>query len=36
VIGDAGILYVSPDVIPIYKELLPFSDIITPNWFEME
>ncbi|THG94539.1 hypothetical protein EW026_g6953 [Hermanssonia centrifuga] len=36
VLGDAGKLYVSPDVIPIYRGMLPLSTIITPNWFEVE
>lgn len=36
VLGDAGKLYVSPDVIPIYRAMLPLSTIITPNWFEVE
>ncbi|KAI0339686.1 bud site selection protein 16 [Trametopsis cervina] len=36
VLGDSGKLYVSPDVIPIYRSLLPLSTIITPNWFEVE
>lgn len=36
VLGDSGELYVSPDVIPIYKEMLSFATIITPNWFEVE
>jgi pyridoxine kinase len=36
VIGDAGQLYVLPDVIPIYRSLLPKATIITPNWFEVE
>ncbi|KAI0295370.1 Ribokinase-like protein [Multifurca ochricompacta] len=36
VMGDAGRLYVSPDVIPIYRSLLPKATIITPNWFEVE
>ncbi|ETW79061.1 hypothetical protein HETIRDRAFT_435557 [Heterobasidion irregulare TC 32-1] len=36
VIGDAGRMYVAPDVIPIYRTLLPHSTIITPNWFEVE
>ncbi|KAH9000483.1 Ribokinase-like protein [Lactarius akahatsu] len=36
VMGDAGRLYVSPDVIPIYRSLLPKATIITPNWFEAE
>jgi len=29
-------LYVSPDVIPVYRSLLPKASIITPNWFEVE
>ncbi|KAI0272795.1 Ribokinase-like protein [Gloeopeniophorella convolvens] len=36
VMGDAGRLYVSPEVIPIYRSLLPMATIITPNWFEVE
>ncbi|KAI9507672.1 Ribokinase-like protein [Russula earlei] len=36
VIGDAGSLYVSPDVIPVYRSLLPKASVITPNWFEVE
>ena len=36
VIGDAGKLYVAPDVIPVYRSMLPYSTIITPNWFEVE
>jgi len=36
VMGDAGHLYVPPDVIPIYRSLLPKASIITPNWFEVE
>ncbi|KAI0251785.1 Ribokinase-like protein [Lactifluus subvellereus] len=36
VMGDAGQLYVLPDVIPIYRSLLPKATIITPNWFEVE
>ncbi|KAJ3812133.1 Ribokinase-like protein [Lentinula aff. lateritia] len=34
--GDAGRLYVSADVVPVYRSLLPLSTIITPNWFEVE
>lgn len=34
--GDEGKMYVSEDVIPIYRELLPLSTIITPNHFELE
>ncbi|KAL6297847.1 Ribokinase-like protein [Sparassis latifolia] len=36
VLGDAGRLYVAPDVIPIYRAALPYATIITPNWFEVE
>ncbi len=36
VMGDAGRLYVSRDVIPLYRSLLPKATIITPNWFEAE
>ena len=34
--GDSGELYVSPDVVPVYRELLSLATIITPNWFEVE
>ncbi|KAG2143811.1 Ribokinase-like protein [Suillus bovinus] len=36
VLGDSGTLYVSQDVIPMYKEMLSLATIITPNWFEVE
>ncbi|KAJ9054964.1 hypothetical protein DSO57_1009121 [Entomophthora muscae] len=37
VIGDNGKLYVSPEVIPIYRDVIcPMADIITPNQFEAE
>jgi pyridoxine kinase len=36
VIGDTGALYVSPDVIPVYRSMLPLATVITPNWFEVE
>ncbi|KAF8634617.1 hypothetical protein AX15_000822 [Amanita polypyramis BW_CC] len=36
VMGDAGSLYVAPDVIPVYRSMLPLATIITPNWFEVE
>ncbi|KAI8058368.1 Ribokinase-like protein [Syncephalis plumigaleata] len=37
VMGDAGIIYVSTEVIPIYRNvLLPVADVITPNQFEVE
>ncbi|WWC70136.1 pyridoxal kinase [Kwoniella pini CBS 10737] len=37
VMGDMGTgLYVSQDVVPIYKEMLKLASIITPNQFEVE
>ncbi|CAO3564801.1 unnamed protein product [Mortierella alpina] len=36
VMGDNGQLYVQPDVIPIYRELMKFASAITPNQFEAE
>ncbi|KDN53387.1 pyridoxal kinase [Tilletiaria anomala UBC 951] len=37
VMGDIGRgMYVNPDVLPIYKSMLPLSSIITPNQFEAE
>ena len=34
--GDAGRLYVAPDVVPVYRDMLSLATIITPNWFEVE
>lgn len=37
VMGDIGRgMYVNPEVLPIYKEMLPLSSIITPNQFEAQ
>ncbi|KAF2435866.1 Ribokinase-like protein [Tothia fuscella] len=36
VMGDAGHLYVSEDVVPVYKSLLRHADLILPNQFEAE
>ncbi len=36
VMGDQGRLYVSGDVLPVYKSLLPHADLILPNQFEAE
>ncbi|CAG7847465.1 Pyridoxal kinase; AltName: Full=Protein SALT OVERLY SENSITIVE 4; AltName: Full=Pyridoxal kinase-like protein SOS4; AltName: Full=Pyridoxine kinase; Contains: RecName: Full=Pyridoxal kinase, N-terminally processed [Serendipita indica DSM 11827] len=36
VLGDNNRLYVSPDVVPLYRNLLCTATIITPNWFEVE
>lgn len=34
--GDGGMLYVAPDVVPVYRGMLPLATIITPNYFEVE
>jgi pyridoxine kinase len=35
--GDIGKgLYVSEDVVPIYKRMLSLATVITPNQFEVE
>jgi len=36
VLGDSGVLYVSPNVVAIYRAMLPLATVITPNWFEVE
>lgn len=36
VMGDNGKLYVAPEVVPAYKALLPYADLILPNQFEAE
>ncbi|EJU03862.1 bud site selection protein 16 [Dacryopinax primogenitus] len=36
VMGDDNKIYVAPECIPIYKDLLDCATIITPNWFEAE
>ncbi|KAJ6258659.1 hypothetical protein Dda_6707 [Drechslerella dactyloides] len=36
VMGDSGKLYVSEKVVPVYKNLLPLADLITPNQYEVE
>lgn len=36
VMGDNGNLYVSEDVVPAYKSLLSYADLIIPNQFEAE
>jgi pyridoxine kinase len=34
--GDDGELYVAAEVVPIYKSIIPFADIILPNQYEAE
>ncbi|KAF9586741.1 hypothetical protein BGW38_002763 [Lunasporangiospora selenospora] len=36
VMGDNGELYVQPDVIPLYREMMKYAKAITPNQFEAE
>ncbi|EGX91788.1 pyridoxine kinase [Cordyceps militaris CM01] len=36
VMGDNGNLYVAADVVPAYKSLLAYADLIIPNQFEAE
>lgn len=36
VMGDNGKLYVAEDVVPAYKSLVPYADLILPNQFEAE
>src|SRR5690242_10884314 len=34
VMGDNGSLYVAPEVVPAYRGLLQYADLILPNQFE--
>lgn len=34
--GDEGRLYVSEDVVPVYKRIVRDADLILPNQFEVE
>ncbi|MCJ1310917.1 putative pyridoxal kinase [Agyrium rufum] len=36
VMGDQGKLYVSPEVVPAYKQILRDADLILPNQFELQ
>ena len=37
VMGDLGRgMYVNPEVLPIYRSMLPLASIITPNQFEAQ
>lgn len=36
VMGDNGNLYVAAEVVPAYKSLLSYADLIIPNQFEAE
>lgn len=34
--GDQGRLYVNDDVVPAYKNIIRYADLILPNQFEAE
>jgi pyridoxine kinase len=34
--GDGGALYVAPEIVPLYRDILRIADFITPNQFEAE
>ncbi|KAI8081450.1 Ribokinase-like protein [Halteromyces radiatus] len=36
VLGDGGRLYVAPEIVPLYRDVLSVADVITPNQFEAE
>ncbi len=36
VMGDNGHIYVAEDVVPAYKSILPYADLVIPNQFEAE
>ena len=36
VMGDNGKIYVAEDVVPAYKSLIHYADLILPNQFEAE
>ncbi|KAI9264759.1 Ribokinase-like protein [Sporodiniella umbellata] len=36
VMGDEGALYVSPEIVPLYRDIMRISDVVTPNQFEAE
>lgn len=36
VMGDNGKIYVAEDVVPAYRGLVPYADLILPNQFEAE
>jgi pyridoxine kinase len=35
VMGDEGKLYVSESVVPVYRSLVEYADLITPNQYEI-
>ncbi|KAG2191375.1 hypothetical protein INT46_001752 [Mucor plumbeus] len=36
VMGDGGALYVAPEIVPLYRNIMRYADVVTPNQFEAE
>lgn len=36
VMGDGGVLYVAPEIVPLYRAITRVADVVTPNQFEAE
>lgn len=36
VMGDGGALYVAPEIVPLYRHIMQYADVVTPNQFEAE
>lgn len=36
VMGDGGALYVAPEIVPLYRHIIQYADVVTPNQFEAE
>ncbi|KAI8381295.1 pyridoxal kinase [Radiomyces spectabilis] len=36
VMGDGGCLYVAPEIVPLYRQIMHIADLVTPNQFEAE
>ncbi|KAI8636351.1 pyridoxal kinase, partial [Parasitella parasitica] len=36
VMGDCGALYVAPEIVPLYRNIMQYADVVTPNQFEAE
>lgn len=34
--GDGGVLYVAPEIVPLYRAIMRVADVVTPNQFEAE
>ena len=36
VMGDWGRLYVAPEIVPLYRDIMQVANVVTPNQFEAE